>query len=59
VAQPAAPERRDPHEACAGRLLVALHRCLLRECARPEFTQHPACVRARAIEQRTQDATTY
>jgi serine/threonine protein kinase len=58
VAQPAAPavvETRDPHEACGGRILLALHRCLLRECAKPEHTRHAACAEVRAIEQRTRE----
>jgi hypothetical protein len=44
---------RNPREQCAGRHLVAMHRCLLRECDKPEFQGHRECQRVRDIESRT------
>ncbi|EHR72651.1 serine/threonine protein kinase [Burkholderiales bacterium JOSHI_001] len=55
-AAPAEPEHRDPNEVCGGKMLIALHRCLIRECVKPEFTQHPSCARARDVERRTQES---
>ena len=44
---------RNPREQCAGRHLVAMHRCLLRECEKPEHQAHRECNRVREIEART------
>jgi non-specific serine/threonine protein kinase len=44
---------RNPREQCAGRHLVAMHRCLLRECDKPEYQGHRECQRVREIEART------
>jgi serine/threonine protein kinase len=44
---------RNPREQCAGRHLVAMHRCLLRECDKSEFRGHRECQRVRNIEART------
>jgi hypothetical protein len=44
---------RNPREQCAGRHLVAMHRCLVRECDKPEFQGHRECQRVRDIESRT------
>jgi hypothetical protein len=41
---------RNPRERCAGRHLIAMHRCLVRECAKPEFSAHRECQRTRDIE---------
>ncbi|MBI5255623.1 MAG: hypothetical protein HY855_03920 [Burkholderiales bacterium] len=49
---PAARESRDPREQCGGRMLLALHKCLVRECSKPQYFDHPECVQARAIEER-------
>jgi hypothetical protein len=44
---------RNPREQCAGRHLVAMHRCLVRECDKAEFRGHRECQRVRDIEART------
>jgi len=41
---------RNPRERCAGRHLVAMHRCLVRECEKPEYSAHRECQRVRDIE---------
>ncbi len=41
---------RNPRERCAGRHLVAMHRCLVRECEKPEYSAHRECQRVREIE---------
>ncbi len=41
-----------PTERCGRRVLLALWLCVQRECAKPELTQHPECVRWRAEEAR-------
>jgi hypothetical protein len=46
---------RNPREQCAGRHLVAMHRCLVRECEKPEFQAHRECQRVRDIEARTRN----
>ena len=46
---------RNPREQCAGRHLVAMHRCLLRECEKPEHQGHRECLRVRDIETRTRN----
>jgi non-specific serine/threonine protein kinase len=43
---------RNPREQCAGRHLLAMHRCLMRECAKPEFQAHRECQKARDIDAR-------
>ncbi|HSW09039.1 serine/threonine protein kinase [Aquabacterium sp.] len=43
---------RDPREQCGGRMLLALHKCLVRECVKPQFYDHGECVQVRAIEER-------
>jgi hypothetical protein len=47
---------RHPRERCEGRHLIALHRCLMRECEKPEFQAHRDCQRVREIEARARDA---
>jgi hypothetical protein len=42
----------NPREHCAGRHLVAMHRCLVRECEKPEYTAHRECQKVREIEAR-------
>jgi hypothetical protein len=49
----AAQVTRHPREQCAGRHLIALHRCLVRQCEKPEFQMHRDCERVREIETRT------
>lgn len=46
---------RDPHEACGRRMLIALHLCLVRECSKPAYHDHPECVQVRAIEERARN----
>ena len=46
---------RNPREQCAGRHLVAMHRCLVRECEKTEFQAHRECQRVRDIETRTRN----
>ncbi|HEX6016888.1 MAG TPA: hypothetical protein VFZ28_02205, partial [Burkholderiaceae bacterium] len=41
---------KNPRENCAGRHLVAMHRCLVRECEKPEYSAHRECRRVRDIE---------
>ncbi len=43
----------NPRDHCSGRHLIALHRCLVRECEKPAFQDHPQCQKVRAIEDRT------
>jgi len=40
----------NPREHCGGRHLLAMHRCLVRECEKPEYTAHRECQRVRDIE---------
>jgi hypothetical protein len=40
----------NPREHCSGRHLLALHRCLVRECEKPEYAAHRECQRVRDIE---------
>jgi serine/threonine protein kinase len=47
---PAGPA--DPNSVCGKRILLAYHRCMLRECEKPEFAGHPECARIKAIEDR-------
>jgi hypothetical protein len=43
---------RDPREQCGGRMLLALHKCLVRECVKPQYYDHSECQQVRAIEER-------
>jgi len=43
---------RSPREACAGRHLIAMHRCMVRECVKPDVSAHRECQRVRDIEAR-------
>jgi serine/threonine protein kinase len=49
---PAVAAPADPNEICGKRMLVAYHRCMLRECERPMYSGHPECRRIRAIDER-------
>jgi hypothetical protein len=42
-------EPRSPTEACGKRVLLALAWCVDRQCEKPEFQNHPECVRLREI----------
>ena len=57
-AAPAQATARDPREACGRRMLIALHLCLVRECAKPAYHDHPECVEVRAIEERARNRHT-
>jgi hypothetical protein len=46
----------NPRESCRGRHLIALHRCLVRECEKPQFQSHRECQRTRDIEARARSA---
>ena len=50
AAVPPAAAPRSPRDQCGGRHLVALHRCMVRECQKPEYTAHRDCQRVRDIE---------
>jgi hypothetical protein len=52
VPAPTAAQPADPNEVCGKRILLAYHRCMLRECERPVYAGHPECRRVRAIEER-------
>jgi hypothetical protein len=41
-----------PREQCGGRVFLALHACLVRQCVKPQYRDHEACVRVREIEER-------
>ena len=43
----------NPRDHCGGRHLIALHRCMVRECEKAAFQDHPQCQKLRAIEERT------
>jgi len=46
------PRRDDaPAELCAGRNFLTRLFCLKRECSKPEYRQHPQCVRLREQEE--------
>ena len=49
----AAAAAGNPRDHCSGRHLIALHRCLVRECEKSAFQDHPQCQKVRAIEERT------
>ncbi|MFO1220280.1 MAG: serine/threonine-protein kinase [Burkholderiaceae bacterium] len=40
-----------PREACGGRVFIALHRCMVRQCERPAYADHPQCLRVRALDE--------
>ncbi|HET7525361.1 MAG TPA: hypothetical protein VFK10_05395, partial [Burkholderiaceae bacterium] len=42
----------NPRERCGGRHLLAMHRCLVRECDKPEYSAHRECAKVRDIEAR-------
>jgi hypothetical protein len=60
VAEPVPPPQpvaaASPRDQCSGRHLIALHRCMVRECAKPAFNAHPECEKVRALEQRARRA---
>ena len=48
----------SPRDQCNGRHLIALHRCMVRECEKPGFRQHPQCEKVRVLEDRARRAAT-
>lgn len=48
---PSSQGPRDPREQCGGRVFIALHMCLQRECVKPEFFAHKACVNTRRLDE--------
>jgi hypothetical protein len=51
-APPIAPARLiGPTERCGKRVLLALWRCIDRECAKPELAHHPECTKWKANEE--------
>jgi hypothetical protein len=48
----------DPNTVCGRRILLAYHRCMLRECEKPEFAGHSECARVKAIEDRQRNSIT-
>lgn len=51
-APPSAPARLiGPTERCGKRVLLALWRCIDRECAKPELAHHPECTKWKANEE--------
>jgi len=53
VAQPVAPAGpSSPEEACGRRVFIALAMCINEQCDKPQFTNHPQCVKFR---QQTKD----
>lgn len=55
-ASPSAAAARNSRDRCGGRHLIALHRCMVRECEKPEFQAHPDCQRVRDIDARAREA---
>jgi hypothetical protein len=51
--QPRLPE--SPRDACGERVLVAMVRCMMRECERPRFANHPQCVRLQEQQARRRE----
>ncbi len=45
----------NPREQCGGRMLLALHSCLVRECVKPEYRDHEQCAHVRLIEERAKN----
>jgi non-specific serine/threonine protein kinase len=58
IVPPPRMEAGAPRDNCAGRHLIALHRCLVRECDKPVFQNHPQCIKVRAVEERARRAAT-
>ena len=53
----AAPETpANPRDNCSGRILLAMHQCLLRECVKPQYQAHAECDRVRQIEERARNS---
>ena len=58
VVVPSAPEVQaaaNPRANCGGRILLAMHQCLVRECAKPQYQAHAECDRVRMIEERARN----
>lgn len=46
------PGTASPQEACGKRVLLALARCMERQCAEPRFADHPQCAEIREVKNR-------
>jgi hypothetical protein len=44
----------SPREACGSRSFLALAYCIDRECEKPQFQQHPECLRLRELRENRQ-----
>jgi hypothetical protein len=51
--QEAAPS--SPDEACGKRVFIARTLCMNEQCAKPQFTNHPSCVRIREQERQRKE----
>jgi hypothetical protein len=56
VAAPAVVAAGNPREGCGGRVFLALHACMVRQCALPQYTNHRDCERVRLIEERARNS---
>ena len=56
AAMQAPDTQASPREICGGRILLAMHQCLLRECVKPQYQAHAECERVRLIEERARNA---
>ena len=54
-AKAAAAAPSSPRTACEGRVLFSFQTCMGEQCAKPAFTQHPACIERRAMEERQRE----
>jgi len=55
AAAPAVVAAGNPREGCGGRVFLALHACMVRQCALPQYTSHKDCERVRLIEERARN----
>jgi hypothetical protein len=54
--RPAAPQPVvTPSTACANKLFLAFHSCMLEQCARPGFERDPACIERLEIERKSKE----
>ena len=45
----------SPRQACEDRLLLGFHICMVEQCAKRAFTNHPLCVERRAMDERRRE----
>ena len=46
----------SPRQACEDRLLLGFHICMVEQCAKRTFTNHPVCVERRAMDERRRES---